>query len=292
MIVVHSAALAVLTLGTLVGQPTNRGFECTRSDDFCLVSVHWTQRTIPYVIRHPDTSRYDETQATSAVMEGLRQWSDVPCSDVDFEPLGVLPPGAPAATDNEIIFQADVWEFDPAAAGVTKVFYNTANGEIVKAVLNINERDTTIVTTTSSCTSGHDLASVITHEVGHYLGIAHPCEYAALITDEPACPINVDCVDLISSFEPGRLPTMWPTIDECDDQLSTLENEEIGALCYIYPAASADRQCYQIPDSSGGESIVKNTAFGCTSTSGEPALLLLLGLIAMQAKRAARRRRA
>jgi hypothetical protein len=281
-----TAAFALAVLGGLPAEAA--AYECTRSDKFCVVSVHWTNRTVPYVIRRPADSKFDETQATSTVQSAMRRWTDdVSCSDIRFDPQGVLALDAPASTPNEVVFVNENWEddHDPAAAGVTRVAYNTATGEIVNAVLDVNERDNEIVTSTTACAGGHDLEAVITHEVGHFLGFAHPCEFMGLLSEEPACPVDVECLDVVGRYGGDNpLPTMWPTIEKCDTQLRTLTNDEIIAVCYVYPDAAPDRQCYQIPDANG-DPIIQNSAFGCRTSAGGHAGWLGLGLLLLLLRR-------
>jgi hypothetical protein len=257
------------------GDASARSFECTRSDRYCFVSVHWTQRTIPYVLRRPAASKYDETIATATVESAMSNWEETTCSDVAFARVAVELPNDPdASTTNDVVFVDEGWAdqgFASNAAGVTQVAYNTATGEIVRAALFLNEEITEVLTSTDTCTGLFDLEAVLTHELGHYLGFAHPCEYHAELEEPPACP-TAECPprgELMFTRENPK-PTMWPEIDPCDMDLRFVTKGDLDGLCSVYPNASSARQCYDMPDV---DDPVGNDAFGCACSAAHPRRL-------------------
>ncbi len=250
-------------------------FECTRSDSRCIVSLQWPQRELPYVLRHPEGSRFSEVEASRATDGAFERWASVACSDIRFTRVAILPPGPAHPVSNQVEFVDSDWEldYDPSAAAVTSVAYGVTTGTIRTATIAVNEF---VTTTSSACTGEFDLETVLTHEVGHFIGIAHPCETAATIDPDAACPV-VACEDLEATFtEDDRVPTMWPVVNPCDRQLASLESDDTQALCFVYPRARPAQQCSAIPID--GNVLVSNKPFGCTST-GRPSAGILAALL-------------
>ncbi len=90
-----------------------------------------------------------------------------------------------------------------------------------------------------------DLQNTITHEVGHVIGLAHPCEGAGCTPE----------------LEPL---TMYPQTSPGDLEKRTLHADDIAGLCDIYP--------------------VERGGSGCSS-GGAPAVLSLLLLLALRRRR-------
>ncbi|MEQ8280520.1 MAG: matrixin family metalloprotease [Deltaproteobacteria bacterium] len=274
--------LAMALVGLCLGAPeVASAFECTRSDSRCIVSLHWPERNLPYVLRKPEASRFSEVDAMRAVDGAFERWASVACSDMRFTRVAILPPGPVNAVKNEVELIDQGWnlEFEPSAAAITSVSYAVRSGLIRTATISVNEE---VTTTSSACSGAFDLQTVITHEVGHFIGLAHPCETPATIDPEDPCPVTM-CSDLDPALtEDGRLPTMWPIVNACDTQLASLESDDTQALCFVYPRSRPPQQCSAIPES--GESLVTNEPFGCTST-GAPSAWALIALLAWVRRR-------
>jgi MYXO-CTERM domain-containing protein len=101
-----------------------------------------------------------------------------------------------------------------------------------------------------------DLQNTLTHEVGHFLGLAHPCGDAG----EPSCASD-------PSF---AQTTMYPVTTPGDVAKRTLSADDIAGVCAIYP------------DSGGG--------CGCGSGGAPGALAAALAVIALWPRRRATRR--
>jgi len=144
----------------------------------------------------------------------------------------------------------------PARAfAVTVVWHNTSTGEILDADMMINDEfavggnaggpyancpDTGCEGTDA------DLASIVTHEIGHFIGIGH--------TDVPQA-------------------TMFASADRRDVGKRTLAQDDVDAVCDIYPPGNLDQSCTAIP--TGGlelncETDDNGNPIACDDPAGAP----------------------
>ncbi|MCX5748273.1 MAG: hypothetical protein NT062_37955, partial [Proteobacteria bacterium] len=164
------------------------------------------------------------------------------------------------------------------AAGLTTAVYvdsasSDRDGAIVDADIELNgvnfDLGTGGVTLgTSGCIA--DLANTLTHELGHLHGLEHTCRTSTdpdRVDDHghpvPLCSATSD-PDIVQS-------TMYPFQDCGETKKATLEQDELDAMCGIYPTAKDPGSCSRVTDSTAG----------CCGTSRRPGgALLLVGLIA------------
>ena len=109
-----------------------------------------------------------------------------------------------------------------------------------------------------------DLQSNVTHEVGHFVGLAHPCEIG-----------TPDC----GAGSPYRSVVMFPTASLASTSKRVLTSDDRAGVCDIHPVGRAAATC--VPESGGGGG-------GCASggAGGILSALLALGALARRAPRA------
>jgi hypothetical protein len=201
-------------------------------------------------------------QYLAAGIEAARAWSRpaVACTGIQ---LTMSRQGADASDTgldgrNVIVFRADLWcehpvPDDPSlrycypanALAVTTVTKNKTTGEIVDADMELNAvryawADLAAHPELASPRTA-DFQNTVTHELGHVLGLAHPCWIA---NDGPAPLLDNDGQPEPSCNDPN-LPatiadsTMFSSVSTSDTVRRTLAPDDQRAVCEIYPAAEA-----------------------------------------------------
>ena len=165
------------------------------------------------------SSQADLATAESLVAQAFATWENAPCPGGGNPAISVQLFDAVECNAQEynqrggnvnlVVFRDDEWPYGGAGRtlALTTVTYNLETGEIFDADLEVNATDA-IDLTTGDAQPAYDLLSIITHEAGHMLGIAHSAQATATMTVE---------------YEPGDL------------ELRTLEDDDIAAICAAYP---------------------------------------------------------
>ncbi len=278
-----------LTLAALLlsasGASEAYAFECTPHQDYCFSSVRWEIRTIPYIVRIPDEAKIDRDLLMASLAEAFGNWQSVECSDIAFEFKGIVPMGEESPIRNEVIVVTKNWtkvtKKPNSALAVTRVSYGDQIGQISHATIFINDQTHKFVDAEQSCGGrSHDLLATMTHEVGHFLGFAHPCEYEGKSHGD-SCPTQ-SCTELLKDHPDADLETvMWPEVSSCETDQRFLKTTDSVGLCFVYPLSQPVRQdCRSIVEEDAPD--IGNAAFGCNAAANLPpsnTALPLLGLL-------------
>lgn len=223
------------------------------------IPLQWNNTCLSYAIDERGSEWMDLDDIASAVTASFQAWATADC---DGAPPNLVfqriqnsrckrPEFNTTGNVNTIAF-LDPWEdpcrtpdelpYPPRAFAVTVVFFNTSSGEILDADMLINDQlagsgsaggpyancpDT-------GCEAGNpgeaDLANIVTHEAGHFIGIGH-CN-----PENPRDP-NDPCV----------VATMYAQADRSSVNKRTLAADDIDAVCTIYPPGNLDASCDPTP---------------------------------------------
>ena len=177
---------------------------------------------------------------------------------------------------NIFLFHDDKWPYEGSnnTLALTTVTYNLDSGEIYDADMEINSADNHF--TTGDTNVDFYLPSILTHETGHFLGLAHSQDAHA---------------------------TMFVSYAEHTTTLRKLSDDDIAGICAIYPPGSAVSNCDPTPRhgfsplcAADQPAPVTTPTTGCSSATpgdwtGSGGMAAALGMLVLAARRARDKRR-
>jgi hypothetical protein len=282
------AALAALAAGAAYGSEA-RAFCRTTTCDKCMqapgecvtegIPLFWPVTCMSYSLQQDASKRVGYDEVAAATDTAFQTWGNVTCPSGVAPTLQFLNMG-PVECDkheyndqsksyggnaNIIIFRDE--GFDPSAMNqlaITTVTFNVNTGEIYDADIEVDSAKP-ISTSTPVPALQFDLQSILTHEIGHFLGLAH---------SNMPCSGGPECATMDATYRTGS------------DDFRSLEPDDIAGICEVYPPnrQAIDNGCQPRHGFSGECGVAKHkgcctTAPGGASTGGgEAAFALLLGV--------------
>lgn len=260
----------------------------------CGIPLFWNRRCVGWSLQKDASSQVNFATMEQIVTQAFQTWMNAPC-DGGTPLIVVKEAGAATCTKHEynqeagnanvIVFRDAAWPYEGSAntLALTTVTYNLDTGEIYDADMELNSAD-------NQFTSGDDnvlfdLLSIVTHETGHFLGLAHTTDVSA---------------------------TMFPDYMEHTTNLRQISADDIGGICAIYPPGGPDCMCdftprhgfsdlcasaqtpgsvAEPPDPSCVDPSNPDTSSGCAAAPGRASSIAALAVAAGLALAAASRRR-
>jgi hypothetical protein len=213
-------------------------------------------------------------EARSIASQAFSTWTTASCpgggapSILATEGPPVSCNGQSQAHNNPIIFRDTGWTYiDSAnAIGYTTLTVDLDTGEILGAEIEINTEFQSIVTTSPPPSGSFDLQSILTHEAGHFLGLAHSGDmnavmYAFYHSGSAALQPD-DVAGICSAYAPdGTRNTNAGPMAATACQFSPI-------LGYEYICGSIDAGAFTgaggTSDPDGGVGPLNETLFGCS----------------------------
>lgn len=260
---------------------TCRDASCETDADGCVTSgkpLYWPTSCIGFSVDARMSRNLPEGATRTAIERAFLEWAERDCgggsrASLTFSPLADTTCGAvgyrkEGANVHVVTFRDDDWSYrgiDNSLAKTT-VTFDASTGEILDADIEVN-------TASNPVTAGdkdvrYDLQSILTHEVGHLIGLAHTQDFDAT---------------MFASYQPGT------------SDFRTIAEDDVRALCTVYPPGRAAacaptprggllRSCDAPPADEGGCAIGPPRVRSITSV----AILAVLSLLFLGRRRSQR----
>lgn len=260
-----SALFAVVSLlVVLLGAPDARAYcrqtACDAKTEKCQTDENGCPRTGPplswralplkFRFHAPGSEKLDMDRARESIRRAFQTWENVTCkgkrTSLRFEEGDDIPGSSPlrskgpAKTSFGIYFRDEEWPYDDGeeSLALTNQTYGKVNGYIDYSAIEVNVTERTFRVTDTE--TGIDLQAVMTHEVGHYIGLAHSRVEGSIMA-----------------------PSYCESGDRCNgstDDARALADDDIAAVCALYPPSGIAGVAYDDP-----------AASSCAMTSGAVA---------------------
>ena len=213
--------------------------DCPRDENECKTTgqpLYWSSSCVGISLNSSGGAYVPYKYFQQAAEKALLEWSDLPCGGADqvasiaFSQLDDITCDDAEYNDgdknaNGIVFQNTKWVYTSEDNNVAKttVTFDADTGEILDADIEINQANNNL--TVSDEVIEYDLQSILTHEIGHLIGLDHSPDSDAT---------------MYASYEPG-------TVDQ-----RSLSPDDMEAVCAAYPPSRV-AQC--APQPRGGLAI-------------------------------------
>ncbi len=190
------------------------------------------------------TSCPTDGTGTSRVSIDVRDLGPVDCGDVNYNTNG--------SNQNVIVFRDDKWPHHDSnnTLALTTVTFNPDTGEIYDADMEINTHDQRVTLQDPVPPDGYDFASIVTHESGHFLGLAHSGDSKAT---------------MFASYQPGATAMRNLTADDIDGVCTVYRPD--GERAVLDGKVTPGPQCDPTPRRGFTSQCTEDTKKGCLGTS-------------------------
>lgn len=186
------------------------------------VPLFWRNACVGYSIQRNASRKISYEDAADALSTAFTRWTGATCptdgigrsrTSIDVRDLGPAEcanveyvSGVP--NQNVIVFRDETWKYGSSVLGLTTVVFSPDTGEIFNADMEINTLDMEPLAVRDPVSpDAYDFASVVTHEAGHFLGIAHSEVFGA---------------------------TMYARYVQGQTSMRNLSPDDVSAICTVY----------------------------------------------------------
>lgn len=228
---------------------TSSAKECATDENSCPTDgakLFWPTSCVSYAMNEQGTQDLDPVDTADVIRKTFLAWSEVPCpkggnASMTFEER---PPvsckrseyNKEAPNLNVVLFQDDDWKYRgiDGTLAKTSVTYNDQTGEIYDADIEVNAANNTVTISDNPAKIEYDLQAILTHEVGHFIGVAHSAESSAV---------------MFASYSPGSTSQRKLTPDDVD-AVCAIYPPKNGVVCDSKPRGGFSASC-DTPEKSG-----------------------------------------
>jgi hypothetical protein len=240
--------------------------------DVCWDQGHplfWKNACVGYSIQKDASKQVAYNDASQGITKAFTKWTSASCptdgtnasrASIDVRDLGpvdcnLVQYNQDQPNQHVIVFRDDNWPHSDVnnTLALTTVTFNPDTGEIYDADMEINTYQQHVTLADPIPSDGYDFASIVTHETGHFLGMAHSGDPHAT---------------MFAHYQPGSTVMRVLTSDDVagictvyrPDGRRTLSGETtaLGEACDPTPRHGFSTQCASAPKTgcSGGTSSV------------------------------------
>jgi uncharacterized protein (TIGR03382 family) len=163
---------------------------CVRDKFDCQLEgtpLFWRQSCLSFSVQKDGSPKLKLPYSVvhDAAAKAFATWLAAPCG-VDFKKpsfaiadIGPADCAVPQYNDaapnaNVIMFRDSGWDpLDDDVIALTTTMYNTETGEVFDADIELNSTHKVFTTSDLTPAGAYDLQAVLTHEIGHFLGLSH-----------------------------------------------------------------------------------------------------------------------
>lgn len=256
--------------------------DCDADDKGCPTRgkpVFWEPKSmpIPYAFTERGTTKLDDAKVRAAVRKAVDKWQSVVCSGggrttLRFEELADIPAeeGLGLASDDSasgkddgtpkfgLYFRDESWKQSSKVLALTTLSYE--GPRVNNARMEINTSTTDFRFDSQQTEDDHDFQAIMTHEMGHWIGLAHSREKDSIMA-------AVYC----------------HRQDRCEGSVGlkrALSRDDTAAVCALYPPLRAT-----LPPTGDPDAEMASCTQSPGASSGAGAAVVVVGLLAVARKR-------
>jgi hypothetical protein len=195
----------------------------------CGVPLSWERTCIGFATDAAGSAFIPAATARAVLGQAFATWEAADCGSgkigVHVEDMGYVNCGATEYNDhagnaNVLAFRDREWPHPEGIDNIalTTVTYDVKTGVIFDADIEVNTAQYQI--TVDDKTVRYDLLSVLTHEAGHFLGLAHSAD---------------------------QMATMFANYTEGDLGDRSIDPDDVTGICVVFPPATVKDTCNPIP---------------------------------------------
>ncbi|MGD0678568.1 MAG: matrixin family metalloprotease [Polyangiaceae bacterium] len=278
--------------------------------------LYWANLCVSYSLQKNASVQIPLETARGVAQQAFAAWNQVPCGDggtASITASEMEPPDADGVDCDEvqynkwgpnqhvIVFRDDGWPDQGDSVntlGLTTMTFDITDGEIFDADTEINSSDGVELVAGPPAPAGtYDLLTILTHEAGHFLGLAHSADETAM---------------MYAFYQNGGASTLQPddiegicSIDSPDGMRSTFSGAIQGSACCPIPRHGFTSECapeddagnviealaaspVPVPTCSTDSTDEQSSKSGCSASPARPTasgmgafgFLMTLGLLA------------
>jgi len=205
---------------------------CSVDSKGCLTSgplLHWESGCVSFDVQKDGSAlrgiSYEAAHA--AIVAGFSQWLNADCGDgkkpgigvSDYGPVDCREPeyNQDAPNANVFMFRDDDWPYANAidTLALTTLIYDAETGEIYDADVEVNTHESAMAVDNVG-PFDIDFNSVITHEIGHFLGLSHSSAQGSTMRPSYA-PGRTDMATIEFDDEQGICEALPPNRESATD---------------------------------------------------------------------------